>query len=146
MTEANQAESPRSEIIPGAVLTSAFLKGAEIWMNAQGEVVSVMEAAMGEWMRRRNEAFDIWSRALQKMCECRNPADFVQIQQDWIRDAMWMAAFDIRAVAGDTTVLTRKMTAGFEKPVSSPDEGVPQTRRGRQEGDESQPLERAAAE
>jgi len=48
ISAANQAESTRSGIIPGAVLTSAFLKGAEIWMNAQGEVISVMEAAMAE--------------------------------------------------------------------------------------------------
>jgi hypothetical protein len=132
ISAANQAESTRSGIIPGAVLTSALLKGAEIWMNAQGEVLSVMEAAMAEWMRRRGEAIDTWSRSLQKMCECRNPADLVQTQQDWIRDAMRLAAFDICALAGDTTVLTREMTAEFEKPVGSPDDGVPHTRRGRQ--------------
>ena len=146
MTKVNQAESTRSGIIPGALLTSAFLKGAEIWMNAQGEVLSVMEAAMGEWMRRRVEAIDTWSRSLQKMCECRNPADLVQTQQDWIRDAMRLAAFDIRALAGDTTVLTREMTAGFDKPVGSPDDSVPHTRRGRQEAGANQPVERVAAE
>jgi hypothetical protein len=41
MIKANQAEIARSEIVPGAVLTSVVLKGAEIWMNAQGEVLSV---------------------------------------------------------------------------------------------------------
>jgi hypothetical protein len=146
MTEANQAESARSEIIPGAVVASAFLKEAEIWINAQSQVFSVMEATMTDWMRRQQEAFDTWSRSLQKMCECRNPADFVQTQQDWIRDAMRLAAFDIRALAGDTTVLTREMTAGFDKPVGSPDGGVPHTRRGRPEAGGSQPVERVAAE
>ena len=33
----NPAESKRSEIIPGAVLTSALIKGAEIWMNAKSK-------------------------------------------------------------------------------------------------------------
>jgi hypothetical protein len=94
MTQADQAESARNEIIPGAVLISAFRKGAEIWMNAQGEVFSVMEAAMADWIRGRGEAIDTWSRSFQKMCECRNPADFVQTQQDWIRDAMRLAAFE----------------------------------------------------
>jgi hypothetical protein len=93
----NQAESERSEIIPGAVLTSTFLKGAEIWMNAQVEVLSAMEAWMADWTRRRHEAFDTWSRSVQKMCECRNPVDFVQTQQDWLCDAVRLAAFDIRA-------------------------------------------------
>jgi hypothetical protein len=146
MTQADQAESTRDEIIPGAVLISAFRKGAEIWMNAQGEVFSVMEAAMADWMRRRGKAIDTWSRSLQKMCDCRNPADFVQTQQDWIRDALRLDAFDIRTLAGDTTVLTRKMTARFEKPVGSPEDGVPQTRRGRPEAGGGQPLERVAAQ
>jgi len=51
--------------------------------------------------------------------------DLVQTQQDWIRDAMRWPLFDIRALAGDTTVLTREMTAGFEKPVGSPDDDAP---------------------
>ena len=37
MTKATQAESVRSEIIPGAVLTSAVLKGAEIWMKPKAK-------------------------------------------------------------------------------------------------------------
>ena len=53
-------------------------------------------------MRRRHEAFDTWSRSLQKMCECRNPVDFVQTQQDWLRDAIRLATFDVNALAGDT--------------------------------------------
>jgi hypothetical protein len=57
--------------------SSAVFKGAEIWINAQGEVLSVMEAAMTDWMRRRRDVMDTWSRSLQKMCECRNPVDFV---------------------------------------------------------------------
>ena len=146
MTKASQAESTRSGIIPGAVLTPAFLKEAEIWMNAQGEVLSVMEAAMADWMRRQREAIDTWSRSLQKMCECRDPVDFVQTQQDWICDTIRLAAFDIRALAGDTATLTRKMTSGFENPVGSPDDDVPRTRRGRPEAGGSQPVERVAAE
>jgi len=125
---------------------SAFLKGAEIWMNAQDEVLSVVEAAMADWVRSRGEAIDTWSRSFQRMCECRNPADFVQTQQDWIRDAMRLTALDIRALAGDTTVWTKKMPAGLENPVGSPDDGLPQARRGRQEAGGSQPLERVAAE
>jgi hypothetical protein len=141
----NQAESKRSEIIPGAVLTSALLKGAEIWMNAQVEVLSAMEASMADWTRRRHEAFDVWSRSVQKMCECRDPVDFVQTQQDWLCDAIRLAALDIRSLAGDTAILTRKMTAGFEKPAG-PDDDVPQRRRGRPEVGESRPVERMVAE
>jgi hypothetical protein len=140
----NQAESKRSEIIPGVVLTSALLNGAEIWMNAQVEVLSAMEASMADWTRRRHEAFDAWSRSVQKMCECRDSVDFVQTQQDWLCDAIRLAALDIRSLAGDTAILTRKMTAGFEP--AGPDDDVPQRRRGRPEVGESRPVECVAAE
>jgi hypothetical protein len=95
-------------------------------------------------MRRRRDVMDTWSRSLQKMCECRNPVDFVQTQQDWLCDAIRLATFDIRALAGDTTILTRKVTAGFEKPAD-PDDDVRQTRR-RPEVGGSQPAVRVAAE
>lgn len=141
----NQAEIQRGEIIPGAVLTSTLLKGAEIWINAQVEVLSALEASMADWARRRHEAFDTWSRSVQKICECRDPVDFVQTQQDWLCDAIRLAALDIRSLAGDTAILTRKTAAGIEKPAG-PDDDVPQRRRGRPEVGESRPLERVAAE
>jgi len=100
---------------------------------------------MADWQRRRHEAFDAWSRSVQKVCECIDPVDFVQTQQDWLCDAIRLAALDIRSLAGDTAILTRKMTAGFEKPAGS-DDGVPQRRRGRSEVGESRPVERVAAE
>jgi len=132
MIKANQAESARSEMMPGAVLTSAFLKGAEIWLNAQVEVLSTMEASIADWTRRRREAFDASSRSVQKTCECRDPVDVIQTQQDWLCDAIRLADLDIRSVGGDTAILTRKMTAGFEKPAG-PDDDVPQRRRGKPE-------------
>lgn len=145
MTQANQAESERIEIIPGAILTSAFLKGAEIWMNAQVEVLSAMEASMANWTRRRHEAFDTWSRPVQRMCECKDPVDFVQTQQDWLCDAIRLAGFDMRSLAGDTAILTRKMTVGSERPAGTNDD-VLQRRRPRPEAGGSQPMERVAAE
>ena len=140
----NQVESER-KIVPGAVLTSAFLKEAEIWMNTQVEVLSAMEASMTDWTRRWHEAFDTCSRSVQKMCKCRDPVDFVQTQQDWLYEAIRLAAFDIRALAGANAILTGKTTAEFEKPAGAADD-VRQTRRGRPEVGESQPMERAAAE
>lgn len=98
-----------------------------------------------DWMRRRQEAFDTWSGSLKRMCECRDPVDFIQTQQDWLRDAVRLAAVDIRALAGDTTTLTTKVTAGFEKPIGSPDD-APQARRARPGAGGSQPVERVAAE
>ena len=145
MTKANQAESERGEVIPGAVLTSAFLKWAEIWTNAQVEVFSAVEASMADWTRRRHEVFDTWARSVQKMCESRDPVDLLQTQQNWLRDAIRLVGLDIRSLAGDTAILTSKMTTGFEKPAGLC-EDVAQRRRGRSDVGESQPVERVAAE
>jgi hypothetical protein len=141
----SQAESKRGEIIPGADLTSALLTGTEIWINAQVEILSAMEASIADWTRRRHEAFGTWSRSAQKICECRDPVDLVQTQQDWLCDAIRMATLDIRALAGDTATLTRKMTAGFAKPADSDDDAL-QRRGGKPEVGERRPLDRVAAE
>ena len=146
MTEANQVTGARSGIVPGAVVGSAFLKEAEAWMSAQGEILSVMEAVVADWVRRRREAIDALSRSLQKMCECRNPVDFVRTQQDWLCDTIQWAASDMRAIAGDTTNLTRKRTAQFERSVGSPDDDARPRRRGRLEAGGRQPIEHAAEE
>ena len=74
MTKVNQAESTRSGIITGAVITSAFLKEAEIWINAQSEVLSAMETLMGDWMKRRQEAFDTWSGSLKSCVSVKTPS------------------------------------------------------------------------
>jgi hypothetical protein len=146
MIKSNQLDTADVGILPAVVLTSAFLKGAEIWINAHGEVLSAMEAAMANWMTRRREAFDSWSRSLKRMCECRDPIDFVQTQQDWLCDAVRLTASDIRALADDTAILTRKPTAGVDKTVSSQADDILKTRRGRPDTDGSQREERVAAE
>ena len=67
MIQGNQADSLSAAILPAAILTSALLKGAQLWINAQGEVLSAMDAVMGGWMRRRQRAFDTWSQSVKKM-------------------------------------------------------------------------------
>jgi len=105
MTKANHVVGTKGGIVPGAIVASAFLKEAEIWMNARSEVLSVIEAMMADWMRRRQEALDTWSGSLKSMCECRDPVDFIQTQQDWLRDAIRLAAVDIRALAVAAAVI-----------------------------------------
>ena len=146
MIKSNQAEPPGVGTLPAAVLTSAFFKGAEIWVNAHGEIFSAMEAVMADWMTPRREALDSWSCSLKKMCQCRDALDFVQTQQDWLCDAIRLTTSDIRALAGDTTILTRQLTTGVEKTVGSAGDDNLKTRRGRPETAGSQPLERVAAE
>jgi hypothetical protein len=146
MIASNQAENEGVGILPATVLTSAFLKGAEIWINACGEVLSATEAVMADWMTRRQKALDTWSRSLKNMCQCRDPLDFVQTQQDWLRDTVRLTASDIRALAGDSAVSTSQPTAGVKHTVGSAADDNLKTRRGRPETDGSQPVERIAAE
>jgi hypothetical protein len=146
MIKRNQAETPGVGTLPAAVLTSALFKGAEIWINAHGEIFSAMEAVMADWMTRRREALDSWSRSLKRMCQCRDAVDFVQTQQDWLCDAIRLTTSDIRALASDTAILTRQLSTGVEKTVGSAADDYLKTRRGRPETAGSQPMERLAAE
>jgi hypothetical protein len=140
----NQSEGKRSGIIPGAGLTSALLKGPEIWMNAQVDVLSAMEASMADWSRRRHEAFNAWSRSVQRCLSAETRLiSFRPNKIGYATPFGW--PFDIRSLAGDAAILTRKMTAGFAK-RAGPDDDVPQRRRGRPEVGESWPVEGVAAE
>ena len=142
----SQVEAASEGISPMIFPTSALLRGTEVWLNAQSEVLSAMEGLMADWLRRRHEAFDSWSRSFKKMCECRDAVDFVQIQQDWLYDAIRLTTSDVRALVGDTVMLASKITAEVEKPVESPNADIPKTGRGKQEAAGGPSVERVAAE
>jgi hypothetical protein len=142
MTDTNRTSSDRIGMVPGAAIASGFLREAELWVTAQSKVFSLIEAMLTEWTGRRRAAIDAFSRSLQKASECRDPIDFVQTQQEWLRDAFRWAASDVRAFSGDATVLTRKVTAV----LGGNDDDVREIRKGRPEARATQPVERAAAE
>jgi len=105
-----------------------------------------MEGLMADWLRRRHEAFDSWSRSFKKMCECRDAVDFVQVQQYWLYDAIRLTTLDVRALAGETVMSASKITTGVEKPVDSANADILKTRRGKPEAAGGPPVERVAAE
>ena len=146
MSKSNPTDSAGAGILPAAILTSAFLKGAEIWMNAHGEVLSAMEVVMADWMIRRQQALDTWSQSLKKMCQCRDPVDFVQTQQDWLCDTIRLTASDIRALADDTAILTRQPPARSDITADNAADDILMTRKARSETGGSQPADRLAAE
>ena len=146
MTKSDQTEGQVVGIAPAAVLASAALKGAGVWMRGQGEALSAMEAVMAAWIGRRREAFDIWSRSLERMWQCRDPVDFIRVQQDWLSDALRLTACDIRVLASAAAPSTRKAAAGVDKTVGRLTDEIRETRRGKPETSGSQLVERAAAE
>jgi len=145
MITSNAAESAGIAILPATALTSAFFKGADIWMNAHGEILSAAEAVMTDWVRRQQVALDLWSQSLKQICQCRDPVDLIQTQQDWLCDTIRLSASGIRILVGDTTNLTMRLTTGTEKTAGGPADDNLKARKARPEMGGSQPAERAAA-
>jgi hypothetical protein len=107
-------------IIPGSVLVSALLREAELWTNAQSEVLSFAEAANAGRMDRWREAVENWSRSLQRLCDCRNAVDCVRTMEDWLRDAVRLATSDMRALVHDSRIWSRWTSAGFKALGATP--------------------------
>jgi hypothetical protein len=106
MTESYQAESALNSIVPGSELAACVLRGAEAWTSVQCELAFGIGVLWTDWLKRQREAIDASARSLQQMSECRNPADFAQIQLQWIADATRRGASDIGALACDAMALT----------------------------------------
>jgi hypothetical protein len=119
MIETNREQG--NGIIPGTVLMSAFVRQAELWTNAQSEVLSFAETAIAGRMNRWREAVDNWSRSFQKLCDCRDAVDYVQTLQDWLRDTVRIATSDMRALADDSGILTRWTSAALQATGGNPE-------------------------
>jgi len=147
MTEFNRTESTLTEsattgMSPGGAVATGVLREAEAWTSAQCELGSGMGAIWADWLRRQQEAIDATTRSFQQMFECRNPADFALIQQQWLADAARRGASDISALACDSIALTCRV-AGTDRhgarSHSPPVRGAGRTKAG------EEPSQRAAA-
>jgi hypothetical protein len=142
MTESYRTEGALSGIVPGDTVANCVLREAEAWTSAQCELVSGIGVVWTDWLKRQREAIDASARSLQQMFECRNPADFAQIQQQWIADAARRGASDISALACDAMALT--WWAAAVDRVRGPSSPVRGT--GRAKSCDDAPVQRAAAE
>jgi hypothetical protein len=119
MNEFNRTGLAQNWLAPGAAVAAAMLREAEGWARAQGELVSGIEVAWTQWMRRQGEAIEANTQSLQRLYDCRNPADLAQIQQQWVTDAMRRTASDIASFANDALAATRR--AGAERFAAATD-------------------------
>ena len=143
MAEFNRSEDARSGMALADETTAAVARQAEVWASAQRELLSGIEAMWTGWMQRRREAFDASTRSLTEICECRNLVDVVQIQQQWLADAVRRTASDVSALADDAAALTRRVAR--VAPISdATGQHAPPTRR--QGAEDEAPLRREAAE
>lgn len=86
MNETNRAETSTAAIGPGRGLAAGMLREIESWSSAQCELLSGIGTIWSDWLRRQREAIDASSRTLQQMYECRNVADLMRLQQQWLAD------------------------------------------------------------
>src|SRR5437763_13227594 len=86
--EARMSEVKSNEIPVG----SAFVKQAELWMGAQGDVLSGVETMIAGWAQRQRQIFEASSRSIQRICEARDLFDLLQPQHEWLSDYLSLTA------------------------------------------------------
>ncbi|HYZ40432.1 MAG TPA: hypothetical protein VE687_07380 [Stellaceae bacterium] len=111
----SEAKSNIDAASPDLPVGSALVKEAELWIGAQGDLLTGIENVMTGWMRRQREAIETSSRSMRKMCDARNVFDLLQAQNEWVSDCLHWTASEIRAVSSDTTTLTRRTTERFSE-------------------------------
>ena len=92
----------------GLPLGSVFVKEAELWMGAQGDLLTGIEAIMTSWMWRQRQTLEASSRSMQKIYDARNIFDLLLAQHEWVSDCLSWTASEIRGLAEDTTTISRK--------------------------------------
>jgi hypothetical protein len=114
MSEFNRSGSIATGGAPGAAVAAGMLREAEAWTSTQCDLFSRVGAIWTDWLRRQQEAMDASARSLQQMCECRNPADLAQLQQEWLTGAARRCASSLSALAADSMALTLR-AAGADR-------------------------------
>ena len=116
MSDVDRANATKAWPLPGTAVAAAVLREAEAWARTQSELLLEAEAIWAGWLKRQGEAIDAGTRSLRQMLDCRNPAELVQLQQQWVADAMCRAASDIGNLAGDASAMARR-AAGADSPA-----------------------------
>jgi predicted lipoprotein len=119
--EARMNEAKANEIPVG----SAFVKQAELWMGAQGDVLTGVEAMITGWAQRQRQVLEASSRSMQRMCDARNVFDILQTQHEWLSDCLNWTASEIRAVGNDIPAITRKAAERFGDGANGPQRKSP---------------------
>jgi predicted lipoprotein len=114
------ATSTTKSTSAGPPLASVFAKEAELWMGAQSDLLTGIEAMMTGWMRRQRQAFDASSRSMQRICGARSLFDLLQAQQEWVSECLNWTASEIRAVGNDTTAISRRAAERLGEPREQP--------------------------
>lgn len=121
-------------------ISSVLVQEAELWMGAQSDLLTGIEEMVTGWIGRQRQAFESFSRSMQRICDARNVFDVVQVQHEWVSDCLNWTASEIRAVGGDATTISRRATEALRERQERPQAQPPA------ETESSMPLHQEAAE
>jgi len=112
----SEAKRPTSQAPFDALpVLPVFSKTIEMWLKYQADLISGIHSTMTEWMDRQQEAVTAAQKAIARMSECRDPADFVKIQQEFWSECMQRTATNTNAFGATMYELTRKTAADIEE-------------------------------
>ena len=92
-----------------------FAHNANLWFATHAELLANVDALTHAWLNRRREGVDSMREAIQQMTECRDPAEMLSIQQDWLSGAFRRASEDVAMLNERIATVTQKATTDFEK-------------------------------
>jgi hypothetical protein len=92
-----------------------FAHNANLWFATHAELLANVDALTHAWLNRRREGVDSMREAIQQMTECRDPAEMLSIQQDWLSGAFRRASEDVAMLNDRIASMTQKATTDFEK-------------------------------
>ena len=111
MAEFARTEGVNTAALSGGAVAVSLLREAENWRSAQCELLSGIGAIWADWLKRRREAIDASARALHQMSQCRDIADLVEIQQQWLADSVRRNALDLSNLACESMALPWRFAA-----------------------------------
>lgn len=96
-------------------LGEIFAHNANLWFTSHAELLANVDALTHAWLNRRREGVEAMREAIQQMTECQDPAEMLQIQQEWLSGAVRRTADDIAALNDGISSMTKKTTTEFER-------------------------------
>jgi hypothetical protein len=106
---------PMSQFPLSNPLGEIFAHNANLWFTSHAELLANVDALTHAWLNRRREGVDAMREAIQQMTECQDPAEMLQIQQEWLSGAVRRTADDIAALNDGISSMTKKTTTEFER-------------------------------
>jgi hypothetical protein len=106
---------PLSQFPLSNPLGEIFAHNANLWFTSHAELLANVDALTHAWLNRRREGVEAMREAIQQMTECQDPAEMLQIQQEWLSGAVRRTADDIAALNDGISSMTKKATTEFER-------------------------------